>query len=128
MTVGRKQFSKVLLDQLPKGVVLEWSSVYGNCSFEEAERGGLSRFISGSIWGWVSAPVHKYDKFNQCSSRWIIFEDKGRLSKHRDLDAASLEFDIDAWNQDERMHLMNIYRFRNKIVGFRPEDQLFFGI
>jgi hypothetical protein len=115
LTVGRKKFSKSLLYQLPVISVFDWSAVMEQCSEEDSwDYVNLLPFVNGDVWGWVHDGV-----------RWIIFVRKEKLCRWQDRDG---ECPYDLAKEHGMGYVNLLKRRRSQLPGFRPEDQLFFGV
>lgn len=133
LTVGRKQFSKSLLAQMPlmpeeqamnwPKAVRAWRAAGETCDFD------LTQFRTGECWGWV----------RDGGERYLIIEDKGilwRFNDGRNLRAERAfpkpSKPMTAAEDDARkenivdMETLLIIRYQSQ--GWRPEDQLFFGV
>ncbi len=131
LTVGRKQFSRSLLEQLPAHFCLDWGDVISTMlaavdhnmpAAEIAQH--LPRFLMGDVWGWVA---------NRDGTRWVVFVDEGVLCRHLDEQALAnrvlpMLTDDAAHNRRIAATAMKIYRARDFLPGWRPEDQLFIGV
>lgn len=113
LTVGRKQFSKALLEQLPLGDAIDWYSLVGELwsqwtaskpgtgtrasdrrqtartSIAAFARGAsLAPYVRGEVWGWVKGGFLPRDQADDGDPhggfRWIIFSDGGTLFRSRD--------------------------------------------
>ena len=63
LTIGRKQFTKSLFDQLPTGDAIDWESARPDCDLVDR----------GAIWGWVT----------NSAGLWMVWESGGILRKCR---------------------------------------------
>lgn len=85
LTVGRKQFTKALLDQLKIAEALNFG-VWEDFALHVKEVGPvelflLERHVTGDVWGWVKGGLHGDPP---CHFRWVIFVHEGELKKCRD--------------------------------------------
>lgn len=135
LTVGRKQFTKALLEQLPEGDLISW--VFVSHEFDP-DSNDLEEFVEGVPWGWVVGGTHKYlgvTPGGHCRARyvgefrWVIFERNGTLYRQRDylelfhFFAGALER-----HHPEKSPIAALYHQRHRLPGFRAEDQLFVGV
>lgn len=136
LTVGRKQFTKRFLDQLPLQEVFDWDG-----AMQEANGLGIgyiwsedmAYFVNGSVWGWVQGEWHGVRDLHGVIlahldiCRWLVWVCDGRLFRCRDYTnsitvARRLRLD----NVTDVLERVNQLRLR--MPGFRPEDQLFIGV
>ncbi len=129
LTVGRKQFGKSLLDQLPVQELICWESAYCHCTDDtyegDAEEKQISTWIDGVVWGWVIASESKQNTRDR-QFRWVIFEDRGQLFKYQDFDNGVVRMST-SWAKSS-VFFHQLYASRLLLSGFRPQDQLFFGV
>lgn len=133
LTVGRKQFSKALLHQIPEMDLIHWhdlldwiheevptgtKEVKGVPIKDYADNFDLSQHVRGKIWGWVHGGRDEQD----INYRWIVFTHHGALYRHKD------HLDVSAHLVDghDRKLLKIIYNKRMQLPGWN--DQLFFGV
>lgn len=145
LTVGRKRFSKSLLDQLPIAEIIDWRSVEyqvrlirpsENSSFDDSfkaestvDLASLRMAINGDAWGWIKGDdvlivdcEHPYSA--EC--RWIVFSRAGRLFRCQDF----IDLRATAWKKGvfSSPALDKINKARLLEKGFRNCDQLFIGV
>jgi hypothetical protein len=137
LTVGRKQFSKSLLEQLAIADCLQWHEVFlGDrrlpigAAISDVAAFDLLAFIRGHVWGWVAGGYTKAatDRIEYGEYRWIVFENEGRLFKSRDYVATPQWLMPRDCPSMHRLALTALYRRRTRLAGWRDEDQLFFGV
>jgi hypothetical protein len=132
LTVGRKQFSKALLEQLPRVTYIDWEDAVTwvrethkeeaktphpktlNEIAHELELQGSPFVYSVPLWGWLAVDP---------KWRWLIFESDSLLYKSKDY----FNFQ-DVPLKAARDILALIYDTRYSLPGFSDEDQLFFGV
>lgn len=133
LTVGRKQFTKALLDQLPEKPLVPWFEIAEDIQQRKLSYCDLTRDIRGDVWGWIQAP-----DFFECDdaagdgkyykSRWIIFVHKDRMYKDRDF-IYSNGFQSQSLGHSVHSNIVSMIMLaRDKTPGFRDEDQLYIGI
>jgi hypothetical protein len=130
LTVGRKQFGRALLDQLPRKRVIDWDNLVGYLYGEMGVAGvkastgtlDLGQFVEGDVWGWVRS--------GDAGSRILIFSHGGRLFKSTDWkgDYQSLSLSEPMRKEHYLDILTTIYPLRMALPGWRGEDQLFIGV
>lgn len=147
LTVGRKQFTRSLLKQLPCADHIDWLGALAWASeglppvppdprrslakgaeerFSQfvaamdarSEQTDLTKWCRGDAWGWVAIA-----DLNDASRRGIVFARDGTLFVDDDSDVFCLGGD------EARQSLFRrLYRKRKLLPGYRPIDQLFFGV
>lgn len=146
LTVGRKQFSKQLLDQLPVRWCIDWVRVAGVLAEDVPPGEDPAAFASGvdlrecyygNVWGWVKAdqrdnpfPASIWSgKF-----RWVLYECDSFLYKSPDYEQMPKLWAAPRGG-DEAMRdlayalLGHIYDFRHALPGWSwTLDQLFIGV
>ncbi len=78
LTVGRKQFTKVLFDQLPTDDLINWLDVWSTVE-NEGDLSESQAFEDGSFWGWVDTKYQSNSGIR--SGPFVIFERDARLWK-----------------------------------------------
>lgn len=133
LTVGRKQFTKRILEQLPIQMVFNWK----RAAHEDAEtEGGLlgipaERFVVGNMWGWVVGNegmwlVGEPWERTAHKPRWIIFECYGRL--YRAVDYVNFDALCEYEGITPTVGLRCLNTLRMQLPGFLQRDQLFIGV
>lgn len=147
LTVGRKQFTKALMAQLPVSAWLSWELIAEDFTdalptllFPSHDKEGLARskqqmiqlaetvdlakYLCGGVWGWISerGTVNGNSDF----SRVIIFERDGVLYKSFDTRPPYVKNK----HVDGRVEqfLLTLFNRRSRIAGLTPTDQLFIGV
>lgn len=129
LTVGRKQLTAALVKQLPLvkramnwgAAYIDWLQNGGECEIE------LDVYRDGDCWGWVQTADGRY-LILEIDGRLCRFPDKW-LSDHDLRAAVGLNpYDTTRAAQDANEQLRAFYASRVKYPGWRPEDQLFFGV
>jgi hypothetical protein len=134
LTVGRKQFTKSLLDQLPEHDIVDWFSLAEHLLPAGDPTLNVSQFVTGDVWGWLSAPLWDLREYRDggdgsiIDSRWILAVRRGRLCKSRSpANAFSLATYVKCikapWGLLDKAFLSI-----RQLPGFRDEDQLFIGV
>ena len=144
LTVGRKQFTRSLLDQLPAVEFIDWRETM-SCFRDDREllgqtwadylsQASLTPFIRGTVWGWVcggeeksevwDAYENRYLKWHH-SFRWVVGVQDGALAKSKDFDDSNSVFRGIRLPPDG---FHEAYPLRLLTPGWRPEDQLFYGV
>lgn len=141
LTVGRKQFSRSLLNQLPCANHIDWRGVLAWASQglptlpnrglwpEEkaafvaaldaaAEQTDLAKWCHGEAWGWVAVADP-----NDASRRCIVFAQDDSLFVHGDSDVYCIGKD-----EAQQSLFRRLYPKRKLLPGYRPIDQLFIGV
>ena len=156
MTIGRKQMSAKLLDQIPHKAIIPWFEMLDYTADTIQEGTSINDFLStfdlasclsGQAWGWIrDSNCYFEDSDGRCRFRKIIWSNGERLFQCKDYDVLQT-FDIPILNvpisitgfvdRDHKNYKANdrmdklvkaIYPLRLKLPGFRDEDQLFYGI
>jgi hypothetical protein len=148
LTVGRKQFTKSLLAQLPQYTAFDWHAVVDDISCQGDDEPGQLRFPStlfskqGAreavdqydfaelvaprvLWGWVHADPQPP---NYRPKRWVIFVHRDRL--YRQIDHMHFGDFADAvmWDARYQPIVEALFNAKRSIRGLRDEDQLFIGV
>lgn len=146
LTVGRKQFTKSLLEQLPKAKCIDFEAIAksvlrtsapGSDWHAIADGFDLGDRAEGDVWGWVSGG---YSPFNNRGDngpfRWIIFELDGLLYKQFEFHA-SVHRQMNRFGPDDLLRAES-YRLefltnrlgerQDEIPGWDADDQLFIGV
>lgn len=122
LTVGRKQFSKSLLEQLPKVECIDWRIVLD----VEDQVEQIEEFAKVAPWGWCTGGIQKMPPYgHEYSFRWIIHVDNGTLCKQKDFNSASVHL-TDSMSLHQKF--VHLYQSRKRLPGWRDQDQLFFGV
>ncbi len=135
LTVGRKQFTKALFNQLPEDDCIDWDEICDEVKAELGPRpyspfGGskskdeqnwidagnslsaswdIQKYVKGDVWGWVTIDCKPPNDV----ARAIIFVRDGMLFKQFDRKPSGFPA---------------LYRRRFTLPGWGNKDQLFFGI
>lgn len=155
LTVGRKQFTKTLLDQLQEDEWIPWSALFAEVHErfstlrEELTREArlqqpipiasligdydlTSMFLDPNpVWGWVVGGHDKRSVYGYTPGpyRWLVYEARGRLHKQKDYDRTPVwAAGVNSYHSEGLEAVHSLYSQRNCIPGFRDEDQLFFGV
>lgn len=93
LTVGRKQFTKSLLKQLPQGELIVWDAIHDEVrDYLLAGRGDdfvassgfdPSSYIQGHVWGWVAGGKYQRMPDEWVRWDWMIYEYEGQLHKYQ---------------------------------------------
>lgn len=139
LTVGRKQFSKSLLEQLPQVECFWWQEAMG-CAADDmpedaspkqyAARFDFRPFIHGEIWGWVVGGYATAREGRSGHYRWVIHVTDGALCKDKHFLRQTPAAPSGLTHSDflRNTELAKALGPRLYLVpGFRDEDQLFIG-
>ncbi len=127
MTVGRKQFTKSLLEQLPRAELICWPAVWdflGN----DVTGPQFDLCLAGVFWGWVQGELIDLGGGSKERRYWLIFEsEEGVLCKQSCMN----------WIPDKALPKPSTEQLRNRIGQvwadcrerlLSPENQLFIGV
>ena len=145
LTVGRKQFSQKLLDQLPHAKAINWQRIIAHtehCISPDENPAewltgfnlNLALFVSGDVWGWAKGGMELSGAGVPIWHRWIIFVCDGRLFKYKDVlghfgASEIVEYHPDSKLFKRRQEICKVmYPRRLLLSGWRDEDQLFYGV
>jgi hypothetical protein len=144
LTVGRKQFTKSLLDQLPEKSPVDWPTFRGDLA--KAIRDGVSRDfewsyyveVDSEFWGWVEGGEAIETTWEGARlarhRRWVIWQVGNCLYKYAwferipDAKLTGGKLGLSQKQLDEYRHTFrefNAYLFEN-VPGW--SDQLFIGV
>jgi hypothetical protein len=135
LTVGRKQFTAVLLKQLPESEFVSIGNVWTHLSEFPDEPISLEQYRRGDFWGWVVGDSFVttgdddivYENPMKHRSRWVIFEREDILCKWNL--PRPLTHDFFPGSEDEKFN-KSIHVFFSKLADqlITPENQLFIGV
>lgn len=137
LSVGRKQFTRSLLDQLPLEKFVSWTvwveDVVTYCDESQSpadvlQDKPLQDYASTSIWGWVGKEEYEPARFH-----WVIFESGGRLCKGHDwFYTPQCPLPNDPLTPSKIRWLTACFNYaypaRKQIPGLLPKNQLFIGV
>jgi hypothetical protein len=130
--VGRKQFSKSILEQLPKRELVSWRD-----EIEAAEHDGIpdSLAVDGDIWGHVVGASWSDGSSSNWTARWVIFVKDAVLYKHLDIISVSGLLKHCGAMEDnwQTRRYTNVKTIHAKLIYLRESvkgwmDQLFIGV
>jgi hypothetical protein len=135
LTVGRKQFAKSLLNQLPERTCIDWRSAVGRAlarlgrgrNADISKHSDLATAGIGDVWGWVVGDYYPHNSTVPWGKyRWIIFQAEEQLFKQKDFDRPPVE----EFGDDKLAAgaLPWLYQTRFALPGWGHQDQLFIGV
>lgn len=145
LTVGRKQFSKSLLNQLPNEKLFDWEAILkhmhdwfaGDPEVSPKDYDLAEDIEEIDIWGWVKGDSiqrldHEVDRSRFVTCNWTIYVRDGILCKSADYGSAGIYFPRmrGGWShsslEETKRFLHAVYDERLKIP--RWDEQLFIGV
>lgn len=144
LTVGRRQFTKSLLEQIPKSGIIEMEEldfqieqlILQGVPVADMEKSmSAEDFVTGDVWGWTKAlPVETFGPNGtyQRNRVWIIYEKAGVLYKANYFKTA-IDDDIAVprnLNNQEAKEFVTAWRHFYRQFGSLPKwsQQLFIGV
>lgn len=142
LSVGRKQFSKSMLLQLPEKSHLDWGSwlnlVVSRHNLSESpsdvvQATPLDNFLVDDIWGWVDVGQHEIldSSGNSSAYRSVIHRQNNRLYRGRDY-SRPLTWLVTERNTPHSRWIIGLlleaHRYRTDLPGLTDSDQLFIGV
>lgn len=141
LTVGRKQFTKALLDQLPSRKCIDWVSaathvlkgLSPDCDLGKAAAVvDLDDFIEGDVWGWVTGGfISEEDGPPHGRWCWVIHEFEGLLCRHKEFESRNYRAQA-AYSRDDMKRALvlaeELHGRREFKAEWGPTGQLFIGV